>query len=95
MRIVTKLFILLFIGVIAVVLLNVLINANAKNFLIKADDPKDLSSVSASPTLLAPIQEPDAGTVSGQNYNCVIYLLGLIGLIGIMAIGINYVKRDR
>jgi hypothetical protein len=95
MRIITKLFILLFIGVIAVVLLNVLINANAENFLIQADDTTGPSSVSASPTLLAPVQEPDAGTVSDQNYNCIIYLLGLIGLIGIMAIGINYVKRNR
>jgi hypothetical protein len=95
MRIITKLFILLFIGVIAVVLLNVLINANAENFLIQADDTTGPSSVSASPTLLAPVQEPDAGTVSDQNYNCIIYLLGLIGLIGIMVIGINYVKRNR
>jgi hypothetical protein len=94
MRIITKLFILLFIGVIAVVLLNVLINANAENFLKQADDTTVPSSVSASPTLLAPVQEPDAGTVSDQNYNCIIYLLGLIGLIGIMAIGINYVKRN-
>jgi hypothetical protein len=94
MRIITKLLILLFIGVIAVVLLNVLINVNAENFLIKADDTNGPSSVSASPTLLAPIQEPDASTVSGQNYNCVIYLLGLVGFIGIMAIGINYMKRN-
>jgi hypothetical protein len=94
MRIITKLFILLFIGVIAVVLLNVLINANAENFLKQADDTTGPSSVSASPTLLAPVQEPDTGTVSDQNYNCIIYLLGLIGLIGIMAIGINYVKRN-
>jgi hypothetical protein len=94
MRIITKLFILLFIGVIAVVLLNVLINANAENFLIQADDTNGPSSVSASPTLLAPVQEQDSGTVSDQNYNCIIYLLGLIGLIGIMAIGINYVKRN-
>jgi hypothetical protein len=94
MRIITKLLILLFIGVIAVVLLNVLINVNAENFLIQADDTNGPSSVSASPTLLAPIQEPDAGTVSGQNYNCVIYLLGLVGFIGIMAIGINYMKRN-
>jgi uncharacterized membrane protein len=94
MRIITKLFILLFIGVIAVVLLNVLINANAENFLKQTDDTTGPSSVSASPTLLAPVQEPDAGTVSDQNYNCIIYLLGLIGLIGIMAIGINYMKRN-
>ena len=95
MRIITKLFILLFIGVIAVVLLNVLINANAENFLKQTDDTTGSSSVSASPTLLAPVQEPDVGTVSDQNYNCIIYLLGLIGLIGIMVIGINYVKRNR
>ena len=94
MRIITKLLILLFIGVIAVVLLNVLINVNAENFLIQTDDTNGPSSVSASPTLLAPIQEPDAGTVSDQNYNCVIYLLGLVGFIGIMAIGINYMKRN-
>jgi uncharacterized membrane protein len=94
MRIITKLFILLFIGVIAMVLLNVLINTNAENSLKQADDTTGPSSVSASPTLLAPVQEPDAGTVSDQNYNCIIYLLGLIGFIGIMAIGINYVKRN-
>jgi hypothetical protein len=93
MRIITKIFIILFIGVIAVALLNILINMNAENFLIQTDSTDD-QSVSASPTLLAPVQEPDAGTVSGQNYNCIIYLLGLIGLIGIMVIGINYVKRN-
>jgi hypothetical protein len=93
MRIITKIFIILFIGVIAVALLNVLINVNAENFLIQTDNPDD-QSVSASPTLLAPVQEPDAGAVSGQNYNCLIYLLGLIGIIGIMVIGINYVKRN-
>lgn len=86
-------FIILFIAVIAVVLLNVLINVNAQSFLIQSDGTSG-SSASASPTLLAPVQEPDAGTVSSQNYNCVVYLLGLIGLIGIMAIGINYVKRN-
>jgi hypothetical protein len=94
MRIITKIFIILFIGVIAVVLLNVLINVNAENFLIQTDSTNG-QSVSASPTLLAPVQEPDEGSVSGQNYNCVIYLLGLIGLIGVMAIGINFVKRNR
>ena len=94
MRIITKLFILLFIGVIAVVLLTVMINVNAENFLIQADGTTGPSSVSASPTLLAPVQEPDSGTVSDQNYNCVIYLLGLVGFIGIMAIGINYMKRN-
>jgi hypothetical protein len=93
MRIITKIFIILFIGVIAVALLNVLINVNAENFLIQTDNTDD-QSVSASPTLLAPVQEPDAGAVSGQNYNCLIYLLGLIGIIGIMVIGINYVKRN-
>jgi hypothetical protein len=94
MRFITKLFILLFIGVISVVLLTILININAENFRIQSDDNTGSSSVSASPTLLAPVQEPDTGTVSGQNYNCVIYLLGLIGFIGIMAIGINYLKRN-
>ena len=93
MRIITKIFIILFIGVIAVALLNILINMNAENFLIQTDSTDD-QSLSASPTLLAPVQEPDAGTVSGQNYNCIIYLLGLIGVIGIMVIGINYVKRN-
>jgi hypothetical protein len=94
MRIITKVFIILFIGIIAVVLLNVLINVNAESLLIQSDGTT-APSVSASPTLLAPVQEPDAGMVSDQNYNCVIYLLGLIGLIGIMVIGINYVKRNR
>jgi hypothetical protein len=94
MRTITKVLIILFIGVISVVLLNVLINVNAENFLIQTDSTNG-QSVSASPTLLAPVQEPDAGTVSDQNYNCVVYLLGLIGLIGIMVIGINYVKRNR
>jgi hypothetical protein len=94
MRTITKVFIILFIGVIAVVLLNILINVNAETFFIQTDDT-DGQSVSASPTLLAPVQEPDTGTVSGQNYNCIIYLLGLIGVIGIMVIGINFVKRDR
>jgi len=93
MRTITKLFIILFIGVIAVVLLNVLINVNTENFLIQTDSAND-QSVSASPTLLAPVQEPDAGTVSGQNYNSLVYLIGLIGVIGIMVIGINYVKRN-
>jgi len=94
MRTITKVLIILFIGVIAVVLLNVLINVNAENFLIQTDSTNG-QSVSASPTLLAPVQEPDSGAVSDQNYNCVVYLLGLIGLIGIMVIGINYVKRNR
>jgi hypothetical protein len=94
MRTITKVFIILFIGVITVVLLNVLINVNAETLLIQTDSTNG-PSVSASPTLLAPVQEPDPGTVSDQNYNCVIYLLGLIGLIGIMVIGINYVKRNR
>lgn len=93
MRIITKLFFILFIGVISVVLLNVLIHVNAENFLIQTDSTNG-QSVSASPTLLAPVQEPDTSTVSDQNYNCVVYLLGLIGLIGVMAIGINYVKRN-
>ena len=94
MRTITKVFIILFIGIIAVVLLNVLINVNAENFLIQTDSTNG-QSVSASPTLLAPVQEPDAGSVSDQNYNCGVYLLGLIGVIGIMVIGINYVKRNR
>jgi hypothetical protein len=94
MRTITKVFIILFIGIIAVVLLNVLVNVNSETFFIQADDTTG-QSVSASPTLLAPVQEPDAGTVSGQNYNCVVYLLGLIGVIGLMVIGINFVKRDR
>jgi len=94
MRTITKVLIILFIGVIAVVLLNVLINVNTENFLIQTDSTNG-QSVSASPTLLAPVQEPDAGSVSDQNYNCVVYLLGLIGVIGIMVIGINYVKRNR
>jgi len=93
MRIITKLFIILFIAVISVVLLNVLINVNEESFLIQSDGTSG-SSVSARPTLLAPVQEPDAGTVSDQNYNCVIYLLGLVGFIGIMAVGINYMKRN-
>ena len=94
MRTITKVFIILFIGVIAVVLFNILINVNAETFFIQTDESAG-QSVSASPTLLAPVQEPDADTVSGQNYNCIVYLLGLIGVIGIMAIGINFVKRDR
>ena len=69
MRTITKVFIILFIGVIPLVLLNVLINVNADTFLIQTDNT-DGQSVSASPTLLAPVQEPDAGTVSNQNYNC-------------------------
>ncbi len=93
MRIITKLFFILFIGVISVVLLNVLINVNAENFLIQTDSTNG-QSVSASPTLLAPVQEPDTSAVSNQNYNCVVYLLGLIGVIGVMAIGINYVQRN-
>jgi hypothetical protein len=93
MRTITKVFIILFIGVIAVVLLNVLINVNAETLFIQTDDNAG-QSVSASPTLLAPVQEPDTGTVSDQNFNCLMYLLGLIGVIGIMVIGINYVKRN-
>jgi hypothetical protein len=93
MRIITKVFVILFIGVIAVVLLNVFINVNAETPLIQSDGTEG-SSVSASPTLLAPVQESNASTVSDQNYNCVVYLLGLVGLIGIMVIGINYVKRN-
>jgi hypothetical protein len=93
MRITTKLFIILLLGVIAVVLLNVLINVNTEPFFIQSEGTGD-ASVSASPTLLAPVQEVDVSTVSSQNYNCLMYLLGLIGFIGVMAIGINYVKRN-
>ena len=93
MRTITKVFIILFIGVIAVVLLNILVNVNTETFFFQTDDTTG-QSVSASPTLLAPVQEPDAGTVSGQNYNSLVYLIGLIGVIGIMVIGINYVKRN-
>jgi hypothetical protein len=94
MRIITKVLIMLFLGVIAVVLLNVLINVNAETLFIQSDGTTG-QSVSASPTLLAPVQEPDASTVSDQNYNCVVYLFGLVGLIGVMVIGINYMKRNR
>jgi hypothetical protein len=93
MRIITKLFILLIIGVIAVILLNVLIHVNAESLFIQSDDYAG-SDVSASPTLLAPVQEQDTASVSGQSYNCLLYLLGLVGVIGIMAIGINYMKRN-
>jgi|WetSurMetagenome_2_1015567.scaffolds.fasta_scaffold1505465_1 hypothetical protein len=93
MRIITKLFILLIIGVIAVILLNVLIHVNAESLFIQSDDNAG-SDVSTSPTLLAPVQEQDTASVSGQSYNCLLYLLGLVGVIGIMAIGINYMKRN-
>lgn len=93
MRTITKVFIILFIGVISLVLLNVLVNVNADTLFIQTDDNAG-QSVSASPTLLAPVQEPDSGTVSNQNYNSVVYLIGLIGVIGIMVVGINYVKRN-
>jgi len=94
MRIMSKLFILLVVGIIAVVLLNVLVNLNSESFLISSDGTAG-SAVSAGPTLLAPVQEPDTNTVSDQNYNCLMYLLGLIGIIGIMVISINYMKRNR
>jgi len=94
MRFITKSFIILIIGVIAVFLLNVLINLDAEPFLIPSDDTAG-SLVSVSPTLLAPVQEPDESAVSEQNYNCLLYLLGLIGFIGIMAISINYMKRNK
>jgi hypothetical protein len=94
MRFITKSFIILIIGVIAVVLLNVLINLDAEPFLKQSDDTAG-SSVSVSPTLLAPVQEQDANMVSEQNYNCLLFLLGLFGIIGIMAISINYTKRNK
>jgi hypothetical protein len=94
MRIMSKLFILLVVGIIAVVILNVLVNLNAETFLISSDGTAGSDEL-ASPTLLAPVQEPDTNTVSDQNYNCLIYLLGLIGIIGIMVISINYMKRNR
>jgi hypothetical protein len=71
-----------------------LINLEAETSLLIQSDSIAGSSVSASPTLLAPVQEADANTVSEQNYNCLLYLFGLIGLIGIMAISINYMKRN-
>jgi|WetSurSiteA1Bulk_404760.scaffolds.fasta_scaffold600868_1 hypothetical protein len=94
MRFITKSVIILIIGVIAVVLLNVLINMDAEPFLKQSDETAG-SSVSASPTLLAPVQEQDANMVSEQNYNGLLFLLGLFGLIGIMAISINYTKRNK
>jgi hypothetical protein len=94
MRFITKLLIILFMGVIAVVLLNLLINVNADTSQIQSDSTTD-QSVSAIPTLLAPVQESDLDTANNQNYNCLLYLLGLIGVIGVMVIGINNVKRNR
>jgi hypothetical protein len=94
MKFITKSLIILTMGVIAVVFLNALINLEAETSLLIQSDGTTGSSVSASPTLLAPVQEADANTVSEQNYNCLLYLFGLTGLIGIMAISINYMKRN-
>ena len=65
----TKVFVIFIIGVIAVVLLNVLINVNAETPLIQSDGTEG-SSVSASPTL-SPGSGIGRSTVSDQNYNCV------------------------
>ena len=91
MRIMSKLFILLVVGIIAVVLLNVLVNLNAEPFFLSSDSTAG-SAVSAGPTLLAPVQEPDTNTVSDHNFNSIVFLIGFIGLIGIMVLIISYMK---
>jgi len=91
MRIMSKLFILLVVGIIAVVLLNVLVNLDSESFLISSDGTAGSDEL-VSPTLRAPVQEPYTNTIPDNNFNSIVFLIGFIGLIGIMVLIISYMK---
>jgi len=91
MNITGKMFVVLLVAAIAVLLLNVLVNLNPESFLTPNADISD-SAVSVSPTLRAPVQEPDAPNLPDQNLTI---MLSLIGLIGLMLIVVNFMRWRR
>jgi len=88
MNITGKLFVVLIVAVIAVLLLNSLVDINP------GSPPADISdsAASASPTLRAPVQEPDANNLPDQNMTVMVSIIGFIGLIFIV---VNFMRWKR
>jgi len=91
MNIKGKLFIVLLVAVIAVLLVNTLVDLNAGSFLSPPADIPD-SAVSERPTLRAPVQEPDTNNPPDQNLTI---MLSLIGFIGIIFVAVNFMRWKR
>jgi len=91
MNITGKLFVVLIVAVIAVLLLNSLVDINLGSLHTPPADISD-SAASASPTLRAPVQEPDANNLPDQNMTV---LLSIIGFIGLIFIVVNFMRWKR
>jgi hypothetical protein len=91
MNITGKLFVVLLVAVIAVLLLNILVDLNPGSLLNPPADISD-SAASASPTLRAPVQELDANNLPNQNLTV---MLSVIGFIGIMLLVVNFMRWKR
>jgi hypothetical protein len=91
MNITGKLFVVLLVAVIAVLLVNSLVDINLGSFLTPPADISD-SAASASPTLRAPVQEPDANNLPDQNMTVMLSIIGFIGLIFIV---VNFMRWKR
>lgn len=91
MNITGKLFVVLIVAVIAVLLLITLVDLNLGSL---PNHPADIpdSAVSASPTLRAPVQEPDVNNLPDQNMTVILSIIGFIGLIFIV---VNFMRWRR
>lgn len=86
-----KLFVVLITAVIAVIILNTLVDLNQESYLNPPPENSD-SGVSASPTLRAPVQEQDPVNLQDQHLTA---MLSIIGFIGLMIIVVNFMKWRR
>ena len=91
MNITGKLFVVLLVAAIAVLLVNSLVDINLGSLLTPPVDISD-SAASASPTLRAPVQEPDANNLPDQNMTVMLSIIGFIGLIFIV---VNFMRWKR
>jgi hypothetical protein len=91
MNITGKLFVVLLVAAIAVLLVNSLVDINLGSLLTPPADISD-SAASASPTLRAPVQEPDANNLPDQNMTVMLSIIGFIGLIFIV---VNFMRWKR
>jgi hypothetical protein len=91
MNITGKLLVVLLAAATAVILLNTLVDFNPESLLTSPAGISD-SAVSVSPTLRAPVQEPDANNLQDQNLTV---MLSIIGFIGIMLIVVNFMRWNR
>jgi hypothetical protein len=90
MRNISKLSVVLLVGIIAVLLLNTLVGLNPGTLLTPPAGSADSAGL-ATPTLRAPVQEVETNAHPDQNLTAfVTAFVFLIGLIGILLIVVNY-----